>query len=105
MKTMLYMLAVKEKDKCANPWIIRATSEEYSRMLEQYKNTGEDRLLIVWNLMSGVRIIRADLENFKMHEDFSNISFPFDNLAGWWRAGLWLPVANAIEEFIKKEDE
>lgn len=100
---MLYMLAVKEKDRCANPWVIRATNEDYHRMLEQYKNTGEDRLLLVWNVMSGVRIIRADVDNFKMHEDFSNISMPFDNLAGWWRACLYVPVYSAIEELIKKD--
>jgi hypothetical protein len=96
------MLAVKEKDKCANPWMIRATSEEYHRMMEQYKVTGEERMLLVWNVMSGVRIIRADIENFKMHEDFSNISMPFDNLAGWWRASMYVPVYSAIEEFIRK---
>lgn len=97
------MLGIKEKDRGSNPWIIRATNEDYQKIKVQYEQTEEERMLLVWNIMSGVRIIRADMKDgFSMHEDFSNISFPFDNLAGWWRAAMYMPVYNAIEEFIKK---
>lgn len=104
MKTMLHMLAVKEKDRCANPWVIRSAADDYHKILAQYKETPESKLLLVWNVMSGVRIVRADLDDFKMHEDFSNIQMPFDNLAGHWRAALYMPVYCVIEEAIKNDD-
>jgi hypothetical protein len=102
MKNRLYMVAVLEKTDSNIPhWTIAAASQEYERTTTQYKCTTGDRLLLDWELMNGVCIIRANLNNMQMSEDFTNINMPLDNISGHHRAGLYGPVFNTISDFMR----
>ena len=95
------MLAVLQGNDSLPVWAVVATADDYERLAEQYKHTQGERLLLHWDMMKGVCIMRANLYGCQMSQDFTNIDIALDNLAAPHRAGLYMPVYNTIRDFLK----
>lgn len=101
MRNYLFLLAVLEEMGSLPKWAVVAVSPEHDRLRVQYEQTQGNRLLLGWELLKGVRIVRANLNGCQMSEDFTNIDMPLENIANAHRAGLYMPVYNAIREYVR----